>query len=842
MDKLIKKGQLGTPLYKEIHLQKDPGEERPSTIHDSTLWMPELYPKARMDATVQQLTNALSTYKPTPDQIAASTGIKHKMKWYDWIPSVITALPFVTAAAATAPEWGPATLTTVSNPTFWGELLKDTGTYISANAASRGLTGKDIGAHVNNTVGLEEDHPVGEFIGFGGTSILRRPLEKAGIATYKAVRGALQPEYALSQAMNQALWKPYISRVVGENGKIRLRLPGHTDTAPREIVLEPQGNNKFYVHVRTWDDVAGKVPANLTQRDIGYLYEALYDELPEGAEILFPKSGPGNYATRGTVAGLQRLTRDPRFSKGSQGTLQYLDKDGSIKEFTGTSFIKNASQQAQIQYIPNISNYNNAPYWTPITKDWTLHSADNIKVVETRNGVDILLYNNKNQHIGGLCLQDMGNGQFDVIMINSTYPGGSGPLYNAGIKYGQLKYGDQFKGIRSGDSLVFPEKTLNVTNKFPRVQVGNRGAHIYGQGNFQFGPVHLLTDQSSYYPQLSLPLIERHRPNLSIAERFGMPKAERGNLTQDQTEALQDLYQYISNGRYRQNFVVDPQDNFVWGNSSQGTPAYQFLRSHGITSRGSNAWMDIALQTDYGKGWLRYSPVLNAAHWTQKGFPEVPGMSWVPGEAKMMPYPNGTNSLILTPQSNEIGAQLANDLGNPNLPTTIPKEVMRNFWGNVTVFQRPGTYLSGDAGNAPLGNFLIRDYINNRKTGIFPILNQEGNIKSITRMGLSPDSYSSIIRQAGRNPAYELRWGEGFRNWNDSAIENKYIYDAWLKWKKGEISILEYKKIFDQWAKTIGGRPLEIQTILGKQYPIHPHPFLYRRKQGGKLNIKKNNL
>jgi hypothetical protein len=79
-----------------------------------------------------------------------------------------------------------------------------------------------------------------------------------------------------------------VSRVIGENGKIRLRLPSHTDAMPREIVLEPQGNNKFYAHVRTWNDVEGKVPANLTPREIGYLYEALYNELPEGAEILFP--------------------------------------------------------------------------------------------------------------------------------------------------------------------------------------------------------------------------------------------------------------------------------------------------------------------------------------------------------------------------------------------------------------------------------------------------------------------------------------------------------------------------------------------------------------------------
>jgi len=100
-------------------------------------------------------------------------------------------LPAAIAAGVTLPEWGPVALATASNPAFWGEVIKDTGAYIAANAASQKLTGKDIGAHVNNAMGLEEEHPVGELIGFGGTSALRRPLEKAGVATYKAIRGAV---------------------------------------------------------------------------------------------------------------------------------------------------------------------------------------------------------------------------------------------------------------------------------------------------------------------------------------------------------------------------------------------------------------------------------------------------------------------------------------------------------------------------------------------------------------------------------------------------------------------------------------------------------------------------
>jgi hypothetical protein len=56
--------------------------------------------------------------------------------------------------------------------------------------------------------------------------------------------------------------------------------------------------------MKVWDDVDKKVPATMSSAEKNTLFEALYNELPDGAEILFPKSGPGYYGTRGTVAGL----------------------------------------------------------------------------------------------------------------------------------------------------------------------------------------------------------------------------------------------------------------------------------------------------------------------------------------------------------------------------------------------------------------------------------------------------------------------------------------------------------------------------------------------------------
>lgn len=133
-----------------------------------------------------------------------------------------------------------------------------------------------------------------------------------------------------------------VYKTIQDNGKIRLSLESHTDEHPRQIVIEPQGENKYYVHLRIWD--GEKVPGNISQEDKQKLFESLYKELPDGAEILFPKSGEGYYATRGTVAALQRLSRDDRFEKGNEsGVLKYTDKDGSIKEYEGTSFIKKPS-------------------------------------------------------------------------------------------------------------------------------------------------------------------------------------------------------------------------------------------------------------------------------------------------------------------------------------------------------------------------------------------------------------------------------------------------------------------------------------------------------------------
>lgn len=197
-----------------------------------------------------------------------------------------------------------------------------------------------------------------------GADLLKQVFPDITEAQYKAIAEHMEvPTTPLGKVTKQADIRNGVTRTKQDNGKIRLSLPSSTEKAPRQIVLEPSqvGDNKYYVHIRTWDDVQKQIPARISEYDKRQLFDALYDELPEGAEILFPKSGPGNYATRGTVAGLQHLSMDPRFTPGTKGTLQYLDKDGkTVKTYQGTSYIKkrrgnifNNSEPLTIEQIQN---------------------------------------------------------------------------------------------------------------------------------------------------------------------------------------------------------------------------------------------------------------------------------------------------------------------------------------------------------------------------------------------------------------------------------------------------------------------------------------------------------
>lgn len=74
---------------------------------------------------------------------------------------------------------------------------------------------------------------------------------------------------------------------------------------------------------------------------------------------------------------------------------------------------------------------------------------------------------------------------------------------------------------------------------------------------------------------------------------------------------------------------------------------------------------------------------------------------------------------------------------------------------------RPGSYLSGDAGQFPIGLRLLQDVDNHKFGNIANDLLYPDITNVIGRQGLSPDSYASIVKQ-GLRDGNSLRFGEPF--------------------------------------------------------------------------------
>ncbi|MDY2737859.1 hypothetical protein [Intestinibacter sp.] len=56
---------------------------------------------------------------------------------------------------------------------------------------------------------------------------------------------------------------------------------------------------------------------------------------------------------------------------------------------------------------------------------------------------------------------------------------------------------------------------------------------------------------------------------------------------------------------------------------------------------------------------------------------------------------------------------------NLNLPATLPKDLMKDFWITGRAITKPGTYISGDEGIYPLGQRAIQTY---RESGFWPAI------------------------------------------------------------------------------------------------------------------------
>ena len=365
-------------------------------------------------------------------------------------------------------------------------------------------------------------------------------------------------------------------------------------------------------------------------------------------------------------------------------------------------------------------------------------------------------------------------------------------------------------------------------------------------------------------------IIQPNSRPISLAERLGLPRGDRGNLTRAQKEALEDLDQYITSGQYRQYPYMSNDGTILFGDVSKSNqwpiPNHESLPYKGSSLRsidGRN--IDVS----------------------------GPGR----GTETLTNFSNGEGKIILTPEQIELQAKrdaILKAKERPDSPwnrklsqetepsvqqiqqanARIPREDMKSFWEAVFDTRRPGTYFSGDQDGRTLGQSLIDIYKNIQKRpysmeypthfdpavgdvvripGSQPIPKRYYSLNTITKSlkengnwakvgdnieGLSPDSYLALLKQGNRD-GYSLRFdiNNPMIGWNNTAVDNKYIYDLFQRANKGDIPLEEFITEFNSWVKPYNGMPARIiQDINGKPIIGIPHPFVYKKHQGGKLN------
>ena len=366
---------------------------------------------------------------------------------------------------------------------------------------------------------------------------------------------------------------------------------------------------------------------------------------------------------------------------------------------------------------------------------------------------------------------------------------------------------------------------------------------------------------SSNADNASLKFFERKPSRISFAERVGVSKSDRGNLNQFQKDALEDLEQYINSGQYRQLPTINMETaEPSWVSRRGSVSALKQLIDDGIPSSGRNSWAwnrpnggTYELVTDgngnFGIGYNSY-----------RMFDVSPEFNVRVGEASAGSAKHGYSKIFLTAPKNDarhfITETPEQELAKKTLIETqsprINKNIMRDFWSGVQQSLRPGAYLSGDEGMLPKGATLIRQFkelsskgyrrdnngniIGSGRTNWEDIRNSLMRPEKWKRRedGLSTDSYLALLKQANReNSPYYLRYSpDGFTTFNSQSIDNKFISDLLEKTKTGEATQQEFLDAFHNWVSPYGG--MDAKIVNGEI--VVPHPFLYKKKQGGKIN------
>ena len=354
----------------------------------------------------------------------------------------------------------------------------------------------------------------------------------------------------------------------------------------------------------------------------------------------------------------------------------------------------------------------------------------------------------------------------------------------------------------------------------PKQTIGHEGQII------QDLPLHSTTPSS----KTSLAFFEREPAKISEAERLGIPKGDRGNLSRFQKEALEDLAAYRNKWIYQQHPKLDNNGNIIWSNGTNKL----FLDTYvspllGAEYKGVQLYPTIG---DDGSYLMRMSMNNDKLNGGSAGY----SMSGI---------------TLTSPKMNAINQEISIPVEKAS--PTLPKEGVKTFWSALQDIAQPGSYISGDYVNFPLGYNLIRQYkkintpiISKTNTGVTTLIGRNRYQNIINELfkktpwkshydGLSTDSYMALLKQ-GNRPGYKLRFSkDGFINWNHQSFENKYIQDLYEQALTNPTKQQEFLKVFHNWIAPYGGHDAVIKN--GKI--IIPQPFIVRQKSGGNLNYTK---
>lgn len=360
-------------------------------------------------------------------------------------------------------------------------------------------------------------------------------------------------------------------------------------------------------------------------------------------------------------------------------------------------------------------------------------------------------------------------------------------------------------------------------------------------------PIKETRDPFGYIPEVE-------KSKLTMAERLGIPKGDRGNLSRAQKEAISDLEHMFTKG-YAQKPMLDADGKVKWSGKPTNTMGQEFTSqileqypNAKVARNGDTMWEKDGVTYVYHVSSNKISTHVNNVGKIEEFSTPMGDLSFRPGSIEQ-------DILMTSPRTGAFDLEsILEKAGiNPNLyPQRIDSKDVGKFWASVEESARPGSYITGDSEIYPLGRKLMQKSLPGHRDVSQLILNSKQ--RPGYYQGLSADSYLAILKQAARNPErYSLRYSDvGMGQFNGQTIDNLAIANAHKQALKGEIPLQQFVDQFNAWVKPYNGMPAKImkgepqiirdnsgniiETIPGKDRLFIPHPFLLAKKKGGKIN------